>query len=201
MSNSEGLSRTVIFIILGFSIGCAIVCGYLGFAFFESTDVFEKINLVKPQIAESDFMVKTRDESLNLIESYKVDRFGNTQITDRERFKPNSEVKISFETVDSFYKEEKKSAIKKIKCERYQTKEAKEDLILRIDKAIKLVRKYEDHDIWTRKAFVKDDVIYISAMYNVNISCPWYLFRYNEKNDSVVPLCSFADEEILDIRV
>lgn len=181
MDEQKNLPRTAIFVILGFSIGIAIVYGWFAVTFAKEIDY---VKLFGPMIYSSNeaaLMVKTRNTSNGLINSYEVDSFGNTKGTDRERFEPNSEYKFNLE------EHEQNSCDKALKD--------------RINSAALLVRKYEDHDIRTQRAFVKNDVIYISAMYNVNISCPWYLFRYNEADDTVTPLCSFAEQEILDIRI
>lgn len=181
MKPQKNLSRTAIFIILGFAIGMAIVYGCFAFMFVKEIDYEKLCGSMFYSSNEAVLMVKTKDTSNGIVESYKVDSFGNTKGTDRERFAPNTDFRFNLKEL------EHNSCDKNLKD--------------RIYSAENLVRRYEDHDIWALRAFVKDDVIYISAMYNVNISCPFYLFRYNEADETVTPLCSFYEQEILDIRV
>ncbi len=178
------LSSTAVCVIVGCMIGVVLAYGIFAVIVINN-GLINNISFT----GETEFTVKTKDETNGLISCYEVDAFGNSKGTDRVRFEPNCDLKINLENASGDWNKD---------CKSFKCSKATLD---RIYKAMRLVKNYEEHDIHPQRAFVKNDTIYISAWYNVNLSCPWYLFRYEEKDNKVVQLFSFIEEEILDIRI
>lgn len=66
---------------------------------------------------------------------------------------------------------------------------------------LKFAYKEGYHDTWLTKLFEYDGDYYVEAMLNVNISCPYYLLKYDEKNEELVELWCGSEKEIKALEI
>ena len=132
---------------------------------------------------------------------YELDKNGNTR--EGEQFKPNANKVYDEDGVNlmSFapnLDEEKTFEVEYKKKQKTDSKHLVEKF-----KAAGLKFAYQEgyHDTWFSKVFEYDNEYYIEAMLNVNIACPFYLLKYDEKNEELVKLWSGSEKEIKELKI
>lgn len=132
---------------------------------------------------------------------YELDSKGNTR--ECEEFKPNAKKVYNEDGVNllSFHPnldEEKTFEIEYNKSQKTVSKKLMDKF-----KVAGLKFAYQEgyHDTWFSKLFEYDGDYYVEAMLNVNIACPYYLLKYDEKNEELVELWCGSEKEIKALEI